>query len=81
MSGLVREAAVAALREHMKLYPCHMTAAGGSLLGAASPPAEDSSFGDCVVARRHFTEALSKMKPSVSAKERDFYQSLAERFT
>lgn len=58
LTALVREAAVLALREHMQLTSPFQSNQSDYLITAES----------CVVFRRHFTTALTKVKPSVSQK-------------
>lgn len=58
LTALVREAAILALREHMQLTSPFQSNQSDYLITAES----------CVVFRRHFTTALTKVKPSVSQK-------------
>lgn len=70
LSALVREAATIALREHMEI--ASLTSSRCTLL---SP----KPFDACIVSWKHFVLATEKVKPSVSASERRFYEDLSCR--
>lgn len=74
LSALVREAAVAALKEHMQVNPAGQRQAGGER-GRENAAVQDSSLQikdqlseDCCVGAHHFETAFSKVKASVSGR-------------
>ena len=75
LSALVREAAIAALKEHMQVRPVGQRQAGGesgrgkeTAMQDGSLQTEDQLFEDCCVAAHHFETAFSKVKASVSGR-------------
>lgn len=75
LSALVREAAIAALKERMQVRPVGQRQAGGergrgkeTAMQDGSLQTEDQLFEDCCVAAHHFETAFGKVKASVSGR-------------
>ena len=62
---MVREAAIASLRDHMQLQPMGVS---GAARAGESPLPEPGDVEGCVVQMKHFLAAIVKIKPSVSEK-------------
>lgn len=67
LTAVVREAAIAALRDHMQLQPLGMSS-GAGLGESPLPVPELGDMEGCVVQMKHFLTAVVKIKPSVSEK-------------
>jgi ribosome biogenesis ATPase len=90
LKSLVREAAIAALKQHMHLSSNWLTPdqsdRTSSLLpavtkvGGASEGAKVDGE-ECVVTMENFVSALKRVKPSVSGKDRLFYESMRDQFS
>ena len=65
LTGMVREAAIAALREHMKMNSLDISVANCSSNDSGGGSGVD---GECVVEMKHFLSAISKLRPSISEK-------------
>lgn len=74
LNALVREAAMAALKEHMQLCPvgqqqeCGGRREEGIALQESSSKAEVGSLEGCCLAIHHFERAFRKVKASISGK-------------
>lgn len=65
MTAVVREAAIAALRDHMQLG---VSSAGAGESPLPDPGGVERCVEGCVVQMKHFLTAVVKIKPSVSEK-------------
>ena len=75
LKALVREAAIAALKEHVQLDSSHCSAPNQSGCVASPLPlatkvggASEVDISECVVTMQHFLFALERVRPSVSGK-------------
>ena len=75
LKALVREAAIMALKDHMKLTSSHWVSTDQSARATAPSPTATATEGskvdrgtECTVTMQHFLRALDRVRPSVSDK-------------
>lgn len=82
LAGLVREAAVAALRERLAAMDAASAAtAAAALEGSADLPQTVPTSSGVLVTAAHFERALGRVRPSVSKSDQRLYLTMEKRLT